>query len=191
MTCIVAVAENGVVTMGADSLVAEGWQINAYSAPLAKIIRREGMLIASSGASRIAQAVAFDLELTDEILPEPSDPVRYLVRIFIPALRDCLWRNGCLQNESGVNRAYADGTDTGFVIGMAGRVFLIYPAFDLMENTLGYVASGSGAEVALGAVYASRLHGNSSRQQVMNGLRAASEFIMGIREPFVVEELVS
>ena len=177
MTCIVAVAQDGKVWMGADSAGASGYDLTVRMDP--KIFRVGGMLIGFTSSFRMGQLLGYRLALPRHHPDQSVDD--YLHREFIDSVRDTLKAGGFVSNSSGRE-------DSGtFLVGYAGRVFTVYDDFQIAESAHPFAACGSGAAVALGSMHStSELPPNVRLEKA---LRAAEAFNAGVRAPFRFEAL--
>ena len=94
-----------------------------------------------------------------------------------------------------VKQAFKDGgygsigsssdEDTGgiFIVGVEGRIFTIDEDFHVGENVVNYMAEGSGGQIALGALYATKNQKNP-KLRLKAALEAASEFNMSVAAPY-------
>jgi ATP-dependent protease HslVU (ClpYQ) peptidase subunit len=75
--------------------------------------------------------------------------------------------------------------DTGgiFIVGVEGRIFTVDEDFHVGENVFNFMAEGSGGQVALGALYATKNQKNP-KLRLKAALEAASEFNMAVAPPF-------
>ena len=75
--------------------------------------------------------------------------------------------------------------DTGgiFIVGLEGRIFTIDEDFHVGENVVNYMAEGSGGQIALGALYATKNQKNP-RLRIKAALEAATEFNMSVAGPY-------
>lgn len=94
-----------------------------------------------------------------------------------------------------VKQAFKDGgygsigsssdEDTGgiFIVGLEGRIFTIDEDFHVGENVVNYMAEGSGGQIALGALYATKNQKNP-KLRIKAALEAATEFNMSVAAPY-------
>ncbi len=75
--------------------------------------------------------------------------------------------------------------DTGgiFIVGVCGRIFTIDEDFHVGENVVNYMAEGSGGQIALGALHATKNQKNP-RLRIKAALEAATEFNMSVAAPY-------
>lgn len=94
-----------------------------------------------------------------------------------------------------VKQAFKDGgygsigsssdEDTGgiFIVGLEGRIFTIDEDFHVGENVVNYMAEGSGGQIALGALHATKNQKNP-KLRIKAALEAATEFNMAVSAPY-------
>jgi hypothetical protein len=75
--------------------------------------------------------------------------------------------------------------DTGgiFIVGIEGRIFTIDEDFHVGENVVNYMAEGSGGQIALGALYATKNQKNP-KLRLKAALEAAATYNMSVCAPF-------
>jgi len=75
--------------------------------------------------------------------------------------------------------------DTGgiFIVGLEGRIFTIDEDFHVGESVFNYMAEGSGGQIALGALHATKNQKNP-KLRIKAALEAATEFNMAVAAPY-------
>lgn len=178
MTCVVAIAHEGTVTMGADSAgVGENWNLTNRRDP--KIFRRGDMLIGFTSSFRMGQLLGVQLVVPTK--PPKVDLFRWMTTDFIEAVRTCLKDGGY---TSVVNNREEGGD---FLVGVRGRVFNVSCDFQVGEDRKGFDALGSGQAYAKGVMLA--LRERSPRNRIAEALKAAEIFSAGVRGPFTIRSL--
>jgi hypothetical protein len=143
-----------------------------------KVFRNGKYLFGFTTSFRMGQLIRHALEPpTPPKTPGQLD--RFMSTTFIDAIRDCLKAGGWARRD---NDREEGGT---FLVGVRGRLYSVEEDFQVGQAADGYAAVGSGAAVALGALYASALMPMSPRRRVKVALRAAERFNAGVRGPFV------
>lgn len=184
MTCIVGVIDRGTgdVVIGGDSAGVDGWNLDILTN--AKVFVRTSDRVewgfGFSTSYRMGQLVQHVLELPNALEIPSADLERFLVREFVPRLRDCLRDGGWLKREQ-------EREESGnILVGLHGRLFSIQGTLQVLESTLRFDAIGSGGPAALGA-----LHAMSDDPQLATDLRviralcAAEALSAAVRGPFV------
>jgi ATP-dependent protease HslVU (ClpYQ) peptidase subunit len=180
MTCIVALSDGANVWMGADSASVSGLALTLRRDP--KIYRVGEMLVGFTSSFRMGQLLGYKFEPPAQ--GDDQGIEQYMATRFVDALRETLKEGGYARNESGAESA---GT---FLVAYRGRIFRVDSDYQVGENTVPYDSVGCGAELALGAMYATG-HLSDPRRRVEIALEAAEAFSAGVRRPWVIESLAA
>lgn len=176
MTCIAAVAHEGNVWMGADSAGVAGLSLAVRRDP--KIYRVGDFLFGFTSSFRMGQLLGY--KFTPPQHHSEWDAERYMTTVFIDSLRDTLKAGGYARTDNGAEVAGE------FLVGYRGRIFRVCSDYQVGENVEPFDAVGCGAELALGALHATRDKPPAAR--VGAALEAAEAFSAGVRRPFRVEQ---
>jgi hypothetical protein len=187
MTCIVGLQQDGVVYIGGDSHAGDhtsGIELRADE----KVFARDGLIIGFTWSYRMGQLLRYALEIPKH--PKKMDDHEYLVVHFVDAIRECFSAKGWLRKDNNVE------SHGQFLLAYRRRLYTVNSDFSIAKplptGTRGrlpvvdvtYAAVGCGAQVALGAMHATK--GLKPRTRIRRALRAASQYSMGVRPPFVV-----
>jgi hypothetical protein len=163
---------DGTVHIGGDSAGVADWSMTVRAD--AKVFRVGDYLFGFTDSFRMGQLIRYTLKL-----PTPAaDLDRYMATTFIDALRDCLKEGGWAKKDT---EREEGGT---FLVGVTGRLFKVESDYQVGEAADGYAAVGCGADVALGALYATDTT-MAPAARVDVALRAAERFSAGVRGPFL------
>lgn len=190
MTCIVGYAENGNVWMGADSASASGYDISRRATPKLFTVR-PGLLIGFTSSWRMGQILETASEVGNLEPPDESfDPHisrvqawKWMVTKFVPAAREALKGGGYTEVKD--NRE----SSGEFLVAMQKYLFNVSSDFQVTAPAQSYDAVGSGAAVALGAMYVLSSFSMKPERRIELALMAAQEYNAGVREPFTVWDL--
>jgi hypothetical protein len=174
MTCIAGIVDHGTVWLGGDSAGIAEWSLTVRADP--KVFRNGPLILGFTSSFRVGQLLQYKLQVPPR--DRQLDISAYLVTSFIDAVRDCLKAGGVASKENEVENG---GT---FLIGYAGRLFEIYSDYQVGESLDGIAAVGCGAQVALGALYATPKLAPKKRLRV--ALQTAERCNAGVRAPFVI-----
>lgn len=177
MTCIVGIAAEGKVFMGADSAGVGGWDI--ANRKDVKLFKNEGLVIGCTSSFRMIQLLQYQLH-PPKRHPD-TDVMKYMVTDFIEAVRTCLRNGGFMKKEAEVEQGGC------FLVGCAGRLFQVHGDFQVAERADGFDACGCGESYALGALAVMSASG-PPRERLQGALEIAAHFSAGVRGPFVFEE---
>lgn len=108
--------------------------------------------------------------------PAPTDdPKTWLVRRFLPSIRRL-----CKKHKIPVHQP--DGTlSYSFIVALNGAAYVVDSDGSVSRSMYGYVASGSGYEVALGALAATDRW--SPKRRAVEAVRAACRHVTDVAEP--------
>jgi hypothetical protein len=140
------------------------------------------MLIGCSGSPRVAQLMQHVFELPP--CADSIEPMQYLVGDFADALRECLKEHGALVETDGAN---ANAKSTHCIVGYRQRLFYMDDDFNFYEPDFDFEATGTGCEVACGALHATQ--GMEGERRVRAALGAAADMITTVCPPFHIEKL--
>ena len=180
MTCIVAIAQNGVVYMGADHAASDektGW-ILARKEPKCFKVGQYG--IAFTDSFRMGQILQYSWTPPKYTPTKTNSGLDKFMRTkFIDSVKDAFRVNGF----GSVSQAGAEDEGGIFIVGVEGRIFTVDEDFHVGENIVNYMAEGSGGQIALGALYATKNQKNP-KLRIKAALEAASEFNMAVSPPY-------
>jgi ATP-dependent protease HslVU (ClpYQ) peptidase subunit len=177
MTCIVAVADDGNVWMGSDSAAVRGLGLAVRRDP--KIYRVGEFLFGFTSSFRMGQLLGYQFVPPEH--PVDCDSDRYMATAFVDALRDTLKSGGYARSENGEESAGE------FLVAYRGKIYQVCSDYQVGENLEPFNAVGCGAELALGALYATK--GMHPEERIIIALEASEAFSAGVSAPFLVETL--
>lgn len=165
--------------MGADSAGVSGFELQVRADR--KVFQKGEFIFGFTSSFRMGQLLQYELKIPD-CLPN-EDIHKYMVVKVVKAVRSCLVKGGYAKKK--------DEAESGgcFLVGYRGCLFCIESDYQVGETVHKYAAVGCGAELALGALYATVSFKISARQRVRLALQAAQEFNASVREPFHIEVL--
>lgn len=148
MTCIVGIiGEKGVLLAG-DAQGSTAWIKRNDVSP--KVFQLSDLLcVGYCGSGRFGQILQYHLMDSLEDPPLGMDEHYWIVRQFIPYLRDVTEEHGHLE----VHHNLETFGPSEFLLAVRGRLFIIDNEFGVSEHVLSYESVGSGAETAMGAIH--------------------------------------
>jgi len=175
VTCIVGLVDDGDVYIGGDSAgVSNSWlSLHANR----KVFTNGPYVVGFTSSFRMGQLLRYALKPP----PPPERGLdRFMVTTFVDAVRRCLKDGGLAKKENEVE------TGGAFLVGVSGRLFAVYGDYQVTEEVGSYDAVGSGASIALGAMYATE--GLLPRDRLRLALGAAERFSTYVRRPFTIRK---
>lgn len=180
MTCIAAISQDGVVYMAGDAAASEleSGVITTVNSP--KIFIKDEYLIGYSGSFRMGKFMQYTLELPKvpswakgkEKLDE------FMNGYFVPAVRKQVKESELEPNEK---------EDFSFLVGIRGSIFEVDDAWAAYEASNNYMASGSGASIAMGSLY-STSNWSNAKKRLQTAMEAASIYNLYVSAPFTFLE---
>jgi ATP-dependent protease HslVU (ClpYQ) peptidase subunit len=181
MTCIAGLTDNGSVYIAGDSAVNSG-ESHVWKDAGAKVFSNGRFLIGHCGLVRMGQIVRFQFAAPEEPNLDDNDERQlqaYLIKTFVPRLRDCVKEHGVLLADKGEEQI-----NGALLIGCRGRLFEIDSAFTVTQTDDTVLAIGSGARLALGALHALSDSAIPPEQRLHRALLAAAHYDNYVRPPF-------
>jgi len=171
MTCIVGIAQNNVVFMGADSAGCTDTHVSIRKDT--KLFKRKNMLFGCTTSFRMIQILKYAFNIPEDT---SNDPYEYLTTTFIDALRTCFKEKGFYEL---INEGQIGGQ---FLLGYKNRLFIVESDFSIAEHLDNFSSIGSGYYYALGSLYSTKEF--SPFVRLKSALEAAEKFNTYVRSPF-------
>ena len=177
MTCIVGVEREGVLYMSSDSAASDPSSLSLRILHDPKVFINDQMLIGCCSSLRVQQLLQHSLVPPDK--PERKDDLAYLVTDFMDAVRATQKDKGSMKKEDEL-----ETQDSHFLIGYNGRLYYVEDDFQVYRTNDPWAAVGCGADLALGALYATKNSAMAPQERIIIALEAAVEYSAGVRPPF-------
>ncbi len=176
MTAIVGVVEDGQVWLGGDAAGVGGLSLSTRSDP--KVFKSGESVMGYTTSFRMGQILQHHLTLP--VPYETEGGMAYMVKRFVPAVKDELKKHGFQQTK--------DGRDNGgtFLVGYRGELYEVEDDYQVARVQQAYHAVGAGFELALGSLHTSELVEATPRERIRMALAAAAQFCAGVRPPFTI-----
>ena len=195
MTIIVGlIDQDGRVRLGADTVYSNGNRhvdrnSKITSLPVKRPYRNKGqeiakedayILVGTSGGVRPAQVVR---AMRSPDWPKGQSAYQYLIGPFVGAMRDALTSAG----QMGRGDTQIDEAELTMLVGIDGRLFVVWQDFSVTEPVDDYAAIGSGTELALGALFAVKADPDPI-QRIVVALRAAVAYSVSCGGPLDITD---
>ena len=184
MTCIIGLEHEGTIYIGGDSAGVEESSLGICTRADEKVFitDSEDMIVGFSGSFRIGQLLRYALTLPTQKVGQ--EDMSYLVTDFIDAVRTMQKDKGSMKKENELEEH-----SSAFVIGFNKKLYVVESDFQVGQPLENYTAVGCGADIALGAMYATRDAKMSPEERIQLALSASAEYSAGVRGPFKVIKL--
>jgi len=184
MTCIVGIAENNKVYMGADSCASDFHSWLQMDNP--KICEVGEFLIGVCGSARMIDLLTYSLTGCIQ-RPEDSDD-KFMRTTFINNVKECFKQGNFGTDERGGN----------FLVGYKGKLYEVQDDYSIINSSQWGMSVGSGALVARGSLYTSKTgqiklgdEGSilvlSPEHRITLALQAAESVVISVRGPFIIK----
>jgi ATP-dependent protease HslVU (ClpYQ) peptidase subunit len=184
MTTIAAIQGDGWAVIGCDSRSSDdsGRPMNLATN---KIIENNGILIAGSGASRGSNLLQFGWKAPKPTASENLD--KFVTQKFIPSMRKLFIDAGYDMKEDGDVAEH----DSSFLIVVRGVIYPVFEDYSWDRDTSGIYYSGSGGDIALGAMEAllgeyQYIEAEGAESVVRNAIAIASKWDIHTAQPIIV-----
>lgn len=184
MTCIVAVAHEGSLIVGADTQVTgEDWKQATLCEKVfvSKVCGGTQFALGLSGQPRVLQILRYCIAWDDVPgVHAPGDVMAWVVSVLIPTMREALAAHG----GPGID-GEPQSFDGNLVLGIHGHLFEIHRGWQVIEPRSPFTVIGQD-QVALGVLVAHEKLGLPlSESAVRCALEAAEERSNGVGGPFM------
>jgi ATP-dependent protease HslVU (ClpYQ) peptidase subunit len=174
MTCIVALVDNGIVHIGADSAGVSGLHRRVRKDE--KVFINGPFIMGFTTSFRMGQLLRYKFEPPKQTVNQ--DDMQYMVTDFIDSVRRCFANNGFGDKDATVG-----GT---FLVGYNGKIYQIDSDHQVGIPNESYSSVGCGYELALGSLHTTENFDIKPEKRIIMALEAASTFSTGVAPPFVL-----
>ena len=113
--------------------------------------------------------------------PEGMEDMKYMVTVFIPAVKKCLKEGGWMKTKDSQDEVGS------FIVGYKANLYEIDDDCQVGQLTDNISSVGCGHQIALGAMFA--LEHLYPVERIKKALEITTYLNAGVRPPFIVEEL--
>lgn len=177
MTCIIGLVDKGDVYIGGDSAGVAGLSLSIRKDE--KVFGNGPFILGFTSSFRMGQLLRYKFSPPAQTVHQ--DDMEYMVTSFVDACRSCFSQNGFGDK---------DATWGGkFLVGYKGFLYTIDSDYQVGKLHIAFDALGCGADIALGALYATE--NLDPEKRITLALQAASTFSAGVAPPFTILKLES
>ena len=179
MTCIVGLVCDGQVSLGGDSASnSNDHSITIVKNP--KVFRKGAFVMGYTSSWRMGQLIQYQFMPPERDLQQ--DVMEYMVTSFIGGIRNLFKEGGWAKIENSQEQGGS------FLVGYQGRLFTIHGDYQVAESANPYEAIGSGANIALGALFTLTTAKNFDKTAIQDilqfALDASSKHNSGVAPPY-------
>lgn len=179
MTCIVGIQKGNKVWLGGDSAATSGDLGQLLIADKKVFVNDElGVAFGICGSPKIIDPLRFT-KFTKQARHENDR--EYVSTVLVPEIKEAFKKSGCVIDNPNHGELF-EGT---ILIGAKGKLYRMECNFQLITNAYGFDAIGSGADIAIGSLHATKA-ANNPKQRILMALEASAIGNAGVRPPFTI-----
>lgn len=175
MTCIVGVERDGMAYLGADSMSTDANSGRYMLARGQKMFRKGPFVIGTTGERRINQLLRYSLQVPDRT----QSHMEFMATTFMDAVRQCLKDGGAAAKD------HEQESGGEMLVAYDGRIYHIWPNYQISHDDSGFYAIGSARDAAMGAMRNSL--SDDPFEICKQGLIVAEMLNAFVRRPFTFE----
>lgn len=169
MSLVIAIKDKDRIVLGADKQASTGGTKDHTNTKIWAVEELPGALMGSVGSARASQIIQYSQIIDKNLLNQELD-TEFIVRVLAPTLAGGLKTNGIVVDSS--DGAKCDMMPNAFIFAYKNRAWTIW--HDLSVSELDeYLAIGSGADVAKGALFATPE--KDPFERIVTSIEAAAE----------------
>lgn len=177
MTCIVGIQNKGRVYLGGDSAATSPDGSQTIIADK-KVFVNGGVAIGICGSPKVIDPLRM---IRFAKIKFRQDERNYLVEEVLPKIKDALKKSGCVIEHP----EHGEIFQGALLIGVRGSLYRIESNFQIITDSHGFDAIGSGADIALGSLHSTKGI-RDSKTRIKSALEASSIANSGVRPPFAI-----
>lgn len=178
MTAIAAITDGKRTWIGGDSAATNNFH-GSECRKDSKVFALDDFLVGCCNSFRVAQVIEYVFQPPAQKVGE--DGLAYMIRQFIPELRQCLHETGACDDR-------ATDFEGSAIVCWNGEIYTVESDFHVGRSSVGYQSIGSGYQLALGSLYSTEGSSIGNRDRLVLALTAAEAFCATVRGPFTVIE---
>jgi ATP-dependent protease HslVU (ClpYQ) peptidase subunit len=178
VTCIAGIVEPSkrVVWIGGDSAATSGYDLSIVLDTKVFYHTGTNFIVGCCGSVRATNVIRYKMTPPE---PTTDDDMAYMVTGFVESLRESLKAAG-----NTVKNDEMEWTGVQLLVGYHAKLFMIDSDYQVREVVTGYDSIGAGADLALGALYATA--GTGAKKRMTLAMEAAAVHNTACRPPFSI-----
>lgn len=177
MTCIVGLVDKNRIWIGGDSFCSNN--STGHQLGFSKVFQKGDFIFGCSGSPR-QQLILMSSEFKPEAkLPDQSN-LEYVSITVVNHIKDLFFKHGCVRIKD--TQTYEQ--DSFIIIGYGDQLFELETNFQTLNYKQDYISTGSGYQVALGALHSMKDMRLKPELRILKALEAAAHHTLHVRPPF-------
>jgi ATP-dependent protease HslVU (ClpYQ) peptidase subunit len=168
MSLVVAIKDKDRIVLGADKQASTGGTKDHTNTKIWEVEELPGAIIGAVGSARASQIVQYSQVIDKNMIGQEID-TEFIVRVLAPTIANGLKANGIVVDSED---AKCDMMPNAFIFAYNDKAWTIWHDLSVAEINE-YFAIGSGADVARGALYATK--DKNPFDRIVTSIEAAAE----------------
>jgi len=177
MTCIVGIQKGRSVWLGGDSAATGGDGSQMLIADK-KVFVNGDVVFGICGSPKIIDPLRF-AELPKQ--GRGQDDRQFVAGELVPTIKEAFKHAGCVVQH----KDHGEMFEGAILFGTSGKLYRMECNFQLITDAYGFDSVGSGSDIAIGSLHATKRDGNV-RRRIITALEASAIANAGVRPPFAV-----
>jgi len=177
MTCIVGIEHGNTVFVGGDS-AATGGDLSQRVIADKKVFVIGEFAFGVCGLPKVMDALRFNIKFPQQV--KGTDDRQYIASEFIPTFKAGLQKEGCVL----VHKEHGEYFQGAILVGYRAKLYHVEANFQVITSAYGFDAVGSGANIAIGSLHATK--SLSPKKRILQALEASAINNAGVRPPFAI-----
>ena len=189
MSCIIAIATDRGIFMGADSAstaVGDQRGMSQITTRNKKAFKRGSILVGAVGSVRLLNILANLLKWNDILqVANVEKDTETIIQGIVEGIREAAKDRGFTKKDNDQETIFGQ-----VLLAYRARLFEVQADLGVLEPSAGYDAIGSGTDVAMGSLHTTDGADIPPKDRILAALQATAEFTALVRPPFTFERVV-
>lgn len=177
MTCIVGIEGKNTVWLGGDSAATAGDGSQTLIADK-KVFVNGDIAFGICGSPKIIDPLMYTKFAKQK---RGEDNREYVATVLVPMIKHAFKEAGCTVEHPEAGEVFHGE----ILFGVGGKLYRMQSNFQLITDSQGYASVGSGSDIALGSLHATKKDSNA-RRRILTALEASALGNAGVRPPFAI-----
>lgn len=179
MTCIVGIEGKNTVWLGGDSAATAGDGSQTLIADKKVFVNANGEVIFGiCGSPKLIDPLRYTVFAKQK---RGEDNREFVATVLVPMIKHALKESGCVTEHP----EHGEHFQGEVLFGVGGKLYRMQSNFQLITDSQGYASVGSGSDIAIGSLHATRRDSNA-RRRILTALEASALANAGVRPPFAI-----
>jgi len=171
MTCIVGINTGSKIIIAGDRIGSDGFTYGQYDK---KVFKKDDFIFGVYGSYRVMQLIKHKFAIPKMKVGQTADD--YLFNDFTDAFIELIRNNNCAVKKDNIDTM----GEAGIIFGFKDKLYTMDNNFQILSNSKGYEASGSGRYHAIASLYSTQDLNIIAEDRLKKAIICASEFVLSV-----------